>query len=178
MNVIIEPSFFPGQEWTEIDQERSFDCGQCGIVPMHGLARWRSRRSDKRVVVTNGVFDAFHGGHADLLIRARELGDVLLVGLNSDRSARQLRGLTVAWQPWQLQRAELLLALRSVDAVCIFDQPQATAFLQEALPTIYVKGENYTIDALDPDERQMLLELGSDIRFIPFRWRSTPPPGP
>jgi glycerol-3-phosphate cytidylyltransferase len=101
------------------------------------------RSEGKKLVVTNGCFDLLHSGHTSYLEEASNLGDVLLVGCNSDRSVRELKGST---RPINAQedRAAVLLALRSVDAVYIYDEKDACNFLELTKPDIYVKGGDYS----------------------------------
>src|SRR5689334_18779927 len=101
-----------------------------------------AKSAGKRVVFTNGVFDLLHVGHIRYLEEARGLGDVLIVGLNSDTSARALKGESRPLVP-QSEREELLLALRCVDAVVIFDEPTADTVLAALQPQVYVKGGDY-----------------------------------
>lgn len=103
----------------------------------------RLQAHGKRLVVTNGCFDLLHAGHVQYLEAARALGDALLVGLNSDAGTRALKGPARPIVP-ELDRATVLLALRSVDAVVLFDEPTAGPLLQELTPPIYVKGGDYT----------------------------------
>ncbi len=119
------------------------------------------------MVVTNGGFDLLHVGHVAYLEQARQLGDVLLVGLNSDASVRALKGPERPINP-EADRATVLAALESVSAVCIFTDPRATRFLELAQPDIYVKGGDYTLETLDPDERRVVEQVGGEIVFIPF----------
>src|SRR5690606_6960108 len=93
--------------------------------------------------------------------------DVLLVGLNSDASVRALKGPERPINP-EADRATVLAALESVSAVCIFTDPRATRFLELAQPDIYVKGGDYTLETLDPDERRVVEQVGGKIVFIPF----------
>jgi rfaE bifunctional protein nucleotidyltransferase chain/domain len=98
---------------------------------------------------------------------ARALGDFLAVGLNSDRSVRQLKG---GGRPITTEddRAEVLAALRCVDLVTIFPEMRATRFLVAARPAIYVKGGDYTSETLNEEERVALKQIGAEIRLIPF----------
>lgn len=127
----------------------------------------RLRSESQRVVATNGCFDILHVGHVRYLTAARKLGDVLVVGLNGDDSVRQLKG---EGRPVNRQqdRAEVLVALESVDYVTIFPENRATNFLRAAAPAVYAKGGDYTADTLDPGERAVLDEFGSRIEIIPF----------
>jgi rfaE bifunctional protein nucleotidyltransferase chain/domain len=115
------------------------------IIKEHEIKEWRDklRSEDKKLVVTNGCFDLLHVGHTSYLKEASTLGDVLLVGCNSDRSVRELKGST---RPINTQedRVAVLLALRSVDTVSIYDEEDACNFLELAEPDIYVKGGDYS----------------------------------
>ncbi len=125
------------------------------------------RASGKRLVVTNGCFDLLHPGHVVYLETARNLGDALLLGLNGDDSVRQLKGEGRPVNSEQ-DRATVLAGLQSIDGVCIFAEKTATRFLARAEPDIYVKGGDYTLDTLNPEERQTVERAGGRIAFIPF----------
>jgi rfaE bifunctional protein nucleotidyltransferase chain/domain len=127
----------------------------------------RLRSADKRLVATNGCFDILHVGHVHYLAAARELGDVLVVGLNGDDSVRQLKGEGRPLNREQ-DRAEVLAALESVDYITIFPEKRATNFLLAAHPAIYAKGGDYTTATLDPEERVVLEKFGTKIEIIPF----------
>ena len=126
-----------------------------------------AHRRGQRVVATNGCFDLLHFGHVRYLQQARRLGDLLVVGLNSDGSVRQLKGPHRPLVPAR-QRAAVLAALRCVDAVVIFPQKRANRFLAAAQPDIYVKGGDYRPETLDATERTVLTAAGSQIRILPF----------
>ncbi|HUT14767.1 MAG TPA: adenylyltransferase/cytidyltransferase family protein [Anaerolineae bacterium] len=100
------------------------------------------RGKGKTVVFTNGVFDLLHVGHVRYLKAARELGDALFVGLNSDGSARGIKGPGRPLMP-QAERAEVLCALISVDYVTIYEEPTAEQLVQALQPDIYAKGGDY-----------------------------------
>lgn len=139
------------------------------IVTAEELARLRDEadRAGRRLVFTNGCFDLLHAGHVRYLQQARELGDALAVGLNSDRSVRELKG---EGRPINRQddRAEVLAALGCVDYVVIFDGKRATDVLRTVRPHVYAKGGDYTPDSLDPEERAALAEAGSGIKILPL----------
>src|SRR6185295_17873447 len=97
------------------------------------------RTKGKRIVTINGSFDVLHAGHLKILTEAREQGDVLVVGLNSDVSVRGLKGAARPIVPEQ-QRADLLLGLRCVDYVHIFDEATPIAFLEQVKPDVHVNG--------------------------------------
>jgi rfaE bifunctional protein nucleotidyltransferase chain/domain len=132
-------------------------------------ARWaaNARRRGCRIVATNGCFDLLHAGHVSYLARAKRLGDLLVVGLNADRSVRQLKGPHRPLVP-QRHRAALLAALRCVDAVVIFPQVRAHKFLAAVRPHVYVKGGDYRADTLNVQERTVLTAAGAKIRILPF----------
>lgn len=145
------------------------------ILMLDDLPVWRSqfRTRAERLIVTNGCFDILHSGHVTYLDEARSLGDALLVGLNSDVSVRSLKGSDRPING-ELDRATLLIALRSVDAVCIFSELTATHFLSLARPDVYVKGGDYTIESLNNEERHVVEKFGGAIRILPIlRGRST-----
>ena len=125
------------------------------------------RAAGKRLVATNGCFDLLHVGHVRYLQAARALGDFLAVGLNADRSVRELKG---SGRPimTETDRAEVLAALQCVDLVTVFPEMRATRFLAAARPAIYVKGGDYSSETLDEEERTLLKEIGAQIRLIPF----------
>lgn len=139
------------------------------LLTLPQAARWAkaARRRGQCVVATNGCFDLLHFGHVDYLQRARSLGDLLIIGLNSDRSVRQLKGPTRPLVPAH-QRAGVLAALACVDAVVIFPQKRATRFLAAIQPTIYVKGGDYRPDSLDAGERAALNAARTTVRILPF----------
>jgi rfaE bifunctional protein nucleotidyltransferase chain/domain len=125
------------------------------------------RSAGKKIVATNGCFDLLHVGHVRYLRAARALGDLLVVGLNGDRSVRELKG---AGRPITIQsdRAEILAALECVDLITIFPEIRATKFLAAVRPAIYGKGGDYTPGTLDEEERATLKKIGAEIRLIPF----------
>jgi len=102
-----------------------------------------AKRNGRRIVFTNGCFDLLHPGHIRSLEQARELGDALIVGLNSDASVRQLKGEGRPLLP-ERERAEILAALESVDAVIIFDAPTPREIIARLLPDVLVKGGDWS----------------------------------
>jgi rfaE bifunctional protein nucleotidyltransferase chain/domain len=129
-------------------------------------AAWREdlRANGKRVVFTNGCFDVLHAGHVSYLAWAREQGDALIVGLNSDASVRALKGERRPIVPFD-DRATLLLALRSVDAVVGFSERTPEAVLDRLAPDVHVKSAQYREDELP--ERTVVLARGGEIRLAP-----------
>jgi formyltetrahydrofolate-dependent phosphoribosylglycinamide formyltransferase len=119
----------------------------------------------RRLVFTNGCFDLLHTGHVRYLQQARALGDALIVGLNADASVRALKGPTRPVNG-ELDRAEVLSALRCVDGVVIFHDLRATSLIEAIQPHIYAKGGDYTPDTLDPGEREALRRAGTEIQIL------------
>jgi D-beta-D-heptose 7-phosphate kinase/D-beta-D-heptose 1-phosphate adenosyltransferase len=107
----------------------------------------QSRAAGKRIVFTNGVFDLLHPGHLRYLQRSREFGDVLIVGVNSDRSVRANKGAGRPITP-ELERVEILEALRCVDAVVVFDEDTPHDVIDALQPDILVKGADWAEDAI------------------------------
>jgi D-beta-D-heptose 7-phosphate kinase/D-beta-D-heptose 1-phosphate adenosyltransferase len=105
----------------------------------------REKRAGRRVVFTNGCFDLLHPGHVRCLAEARALGDVLVVAVNSDRSVRGNKGPERPLVSEQ-DRAEVLAALASVDYVTIFDEPTPRELISRLLPSILVKGADWSPD--------------------------------
>ena len=122
------------------------------------------RDTGHRIVWTNGVFDVLHPGHLALLEYARAQGDVLVVGLNSDRSTTTLKG---PQRPMvsELDRARLVAALRPVDYVVVFDELDPVASLRRLCPHVHVKDDEYAGRALPEDE--VLAEIGIEMAFCP-----------
>ena len=125
------------------------------------------RAAGKKIVATNGCFDLLHVGHVRYLQTARAFGDLLVVGLNGDRSVLELKG---AGRPitTQRDRAEILAALACVDLVTVFPDLRATKFLAAVRPAVYVKGGDYTPRTLNEEELAILKEMRAAIRLIPF----------
>jgi rfaE bifunctional protein nucleotidyltransferase chain/domain len=102
----------------------------------------REKRNGRRIVFTNGCFDLLHPGHIGSLEQARALGDALVVGLNSDASVRELKGVGRPVLP-ERERAEILAALECVDAVIIFDELTPREVIARLLPDVLVKGGDW-----------------------------------
>jgi rfaE bifunctional protein nucleotidyltransferase chain/domain len=137
------------------------------IVSIDELLRERARLREegKRLVFTNGCFDILHVGHIRYLRAARELGDALLVAINSDRSVRELKG---AGRPImnESERAEMLAALSAVDYVTIFDDTSPRSLIAEILPDILVKGGDYNLDEIHG--REEVERAGGQVLSLPF----------
>ncbi len=139
------------------------------IVPLEQLRQCANdlRAAGKRIVATNGCFDLLHVGHIRYLKAARALGDALIVGINGDRSVRELKGRGRPVNS-ETDRAEVVAALSSVDLVAIFPELQATRFLELARPDVYVKGGDYSEDTLNREERDVLKKMGAKIEIVPL----------
>ncbi len=129
--------------------------------------REQLRAAGKKVVLTNGVFDLLHAGHLHYLRAAAEKGGALFIALNGDASVRALKGPTRPVQTAE-ERAYALGALEFVDTVFIFTTPRLDAEIRALKPDIYVKAGDYTLEKLNPDERQALEEVKAQIEFMPF----------
>lgn len=123
------------------------------------------RAQNKTIVTTNGCFDLLHAGHVRYLKQAKELGDILVVCLNSDKSVRRLKGPTRPLNPEE-DRAEVLAGLASVDYVIIFEEDTPSAILGRIKPDIHVKGGDYTEDTLP--EAETVRSGGGRVIFIPL----------
>lgn len=122
------------------------------------------KAAGKKIVFTNGCFDLLHAGHVRYLAAARELGDCLIVGLNSDESVRRLKGPE---RPLNLEedRAEVLAGLTAVDYIVIFADETAEKLVTEIQPDIYVKGGDYNVKALP--EADIVAGYGGKTVLIP-----------
>ena len=125
--------------------------------------RWRDE--GRRVVFTNGCFDLLHPGHIALLESARAEGDVLVVGLNSDRSVRMLKGEGRPVLP-EAERAEALLALEAVDAVIVYDEDTPRETISALLPDVLVKGADWAEGAIVG--RDEVLAAGGRVVRVPL----------
>ena len=118
----------------------------------------------RRVVFTNGCFDILHAGHVRYLNAARAVGDVLVLGLNSDASVRRLKGESRPINGEE-DRAEVLAGLAAVDYVVIFDEPTAEPLVELLKPDVYVKGGDYTVERLP--EARIVASYGGETVLIP-----------
>ena len=123
------------------------------------------RAAGQRVVFTNGCFDILHAGHVRYLAAARVLGDVLILGLNSDASVRRLKGETRPVNS-EADRAEVVGALASVDYVVIFGEDTAEELIAKVQPAVYAKGGDYTLETLP--EARIVESHGGEVAFIPL----------
>lgn len=129
------------------------------------VAAWR--RAGQRVVLTNGCFDLVHVGHVRYLAAARRLGDALVVALNDDASVTALKGPGRPITP-AAERAEILAALRAVDAVVVFAGATAVEVVQCLAPDVYAKGGDYAAAHRRPPEADAAEALGGEVAFLPY----------
>jgi D-beta-D-heptose 7-phosphate kinase/D-beta-D-heptose 1-phosphate adenosyltransferase len=135
-------------------------------VPQLQRIRHIAKVQKKRVVWTNGCYDILHAGHVLYLQRAKECGDILVVGLNSDNSIRATKGRLRPIVPEE-ERAIVISALACVDYVVIFDQDSPIDIIQMLQPDIYAKGGDYTIDTINQVERHAVESYGGEIVLLP-----------
>ncbi len=125
------------------------------------------RAEGQTLAITNGCFDLLHAGHVFYLEQAAQQADVFWLLLNSDASVRALKGPARPIQNEQ-HRAYVLSALHFIDGVIIFASPRLDNEIRALRPDVYVKAEDYNVDTINADEKAALLEVGADIRFMPF----------
>lgn len=137
------------------------------ILDDQRLIEWcqQKRAEGKKIVATNGCFDILHIGHATYLEAAKAQGDVLIVGINSDDSVRAIKGPLRPINS-EIDRASLVAALESVDAVYIFKETDALRFLSIVKPDVYVKGGDYNIDTINQPERRLVEQLGGKVLVL------------
>lgn len=123
-------------------------------------------RKGKTLVFTNGVFDILHAGHVGLLIQARDLGDMLVVGLNSDASAKKLNKGAGRPINCEKDRAAVLSALRVVDAVLLFDEQTPETLIGKLRPDVHVKGGDYREE--DLPEAKIVRSYGGRVVILPL----------
>jgi len=125
------------------------------------------RSQGKKIAWTNGCFDIIHAGHVDYLERSRAYGDVLVVGLNSDKSVRMLKGdLRPIFS--ERDRARVLGAIAYVDFVVIFSETTPLNIIKLLKPDFYIKGGDYTIDTINQEERRAVESYGGKIVLLPL----------
>ena len=118
------------------------------------------------LVFTNGVFDLVHRGHIQYLTAARAMGDLLVVGVNSDASVRSLENGTGRPLVGQADRALVVAALECVDYVCVFDEATPTKLIEELIPDVLVKGSDY--DITEVAGREIVSSNGGRVEVVPF----------
>lgn len=135
------------------------------VLSRRELLRRHARPREGTLVFTNGCFDLLHRGHVAYLNEARALGDLLVVGLNSDASVRRLKGEGRPVLP-SADRAYLLASLRSVDVVTIFEEDTPRALIEELVPDLLVKGADYR--GREVVGRRSVEEAGGEVRLLPL----------
>lgn len=121
------------------------------------------RAGGQKIVFTNGCFDILHAGHVRYLTKARSYGDCLVLGLNSDASVRRLKGPLRPINS-ELDRAEVVGALKAVDYVVLFGEQTAETLIGKVKPAVYAKGGDYTLDTLP--EAKIVQAYGGRVEFI------------
>lgn len=143
----------------EIIQSKIIDMDQLGPK----LAYWNFK--DQKIVFTNGCFDILHRGHIEYLAQAASLGDILIVGLNTDNSVKRLKGLTRPVQD-QYARALILASLQFVNAVVFFDEETPYELIKKVQPDILIKGSDYKIE--DIVGYDIVKKKGGEVKTIDF----------
>lgn len=123
------------------------------------------RSTGAKIVFTNGCFDILHVGHVRYLSAAKKLGDVLIVGLNTDASVKMLKGESRPVNN-EKDRAEILLGLKAVDYVVLFGERTAENLIAQVKPDVYVKGGDYTIEQIP--EARIVQSYGGTVKLIDF----------
>ncbi len=121
------------------------------------------RGSGAKIILANGCFDLFHVGHIRYLDGAKALGGFLVVGINSDKQVRSLKGEGRPFMP-EGERAEIVAALRSVDAVTIFDEPTVEELIRALRPDFHAKGTDYTTETVP--ERDIVRSYGGRVAIV------------
>ena len=127
------------------------------------IREWKA--AGEKVVFTNGCFDLLHPGHIDYLARARDLGDRLVIGVNTDASVSKLKGPNRPIQSEE-SRMTVLAALSFTDALVLFGEETPADLIQECLPDVLVKGGDYTIETIVGADT--VLENGGEVKVLPF----------
>ena len=130
------------------------------------LIRFKEEHAGEKIVATNGCFDILHAGHVSYLELARELGDVLVVGVNDDKTVRDLKGQGRPINSIE-DRVKVLSSIRHVDLVVIFHEISASRFLEVIKPDVYVKGGDYCLEDLSKCEQAVLEEHTLDVQILP-----------
>jgi D-beta-D-heptose 7-phosphate kinase/D-beta-D-heptose 1-phosphate adenosyltransferase len=125
----------------------------------------KAKSQGKRIVWTNGCFDLLHAGHVIYLEKARALGDMLIVGLNSDASVKKWKSPDRPLVS-QFYRARVVTALACVDYVVIFDASSPVKLLERVQPDIFTKGDDYSVETMDQAERRAVERYGGEFRFL------------
>ena len=123
----------------------------------------QARSRGEKIILANGCFDLFHVGHVRYLQGAKALGGVLIVGINSDRQVRHLKGQGRPFMP-EADRAEIVAAFRAVDAVTVFDEPTVEELIKAIRPDFHAKGTDYTTDTVP--ERDIVRSYGGTVAIV------------
>lgn len=136
----------------------------CSLEYIKNIAE-KAKKENKKIVFTNGCFDIIHSGHCFYLTEAKKLGDILIVGLNTDASVKRLKGET---RPVNNEddRAMVLSCLKPVDYVVLFDEDTPFSLIRNIIPNVLVKGGDYTIENIVGAD--IVLENGGEVKVIPF----------
>lgn len=121
------------------------------------------RRNGAKIALANGCFDLFHVGHIRYLAGAKNLADILIVGINSDEQVKKLKGEKRPFMP-EKERAEIIAALKFVDYVTIFPEPTVTELIRSIRPDFHAKGTDYTTDSVP--EREIVKEYGGRVAIV------------
>jgi rfaE bifunctional protein nucleotidyltransferase chain/domain len=136
-------------------------------IKLEELLRIRNKlkSENKKVVFTNGCFDILHAGHVDYLAKAKECGDILIVGLNSDKSIREIKGKK---RPIidESERAYILKNLKSVDYVVLFDEPTPKDLIEKIIPDVLIKGDDWAIEKIVG--KDIVEQNGGEVKTIKF----------
>ncbi len=127
------------------------------------LEKWR--KEGKKIVFTNGCFDIIHAGHVDYLEKAKSLGDILIVGLNSDNSIKRIKGEKRPIVPLKY-RKKVLETLKPVDLVVVFEEDTPENLIKQVKPHVLVKGGDYTIDNIVGAD--FVISYGGQVKTIDF----------
>ena len=138
---------------------------QSKIIERKNISSYKREHVIRPLVFTNGCFDLLHPGHISYLMKARELGNFLWIGLNTDESVRKLKGQKRPVNS-ELTRSILLASLFFVDAVTIFDEDTPIHLLEEIHPDIHIKGGDYNKE--DLPEYNPVIEYGGRVEILPF----------
>lgn len=127
--------------------------------------RYQLKKAGKKVVFTNGCFDLIHSGHVDYLVKAKEMGDVLILALNTDPSVKRIKGNN---RPILMQdeRAFIVSNLKPVDYVTFFEEDTPAEIIKELIPDILVKGADWAIDKIVG--REVVEANGGEVKTIEF----------
>ncbi|MCC9165307.1 D-glycero-beta-D-manno-heptose 1-phosphate adenylyltransferase [Pontibacter harenae] len=127
------------------------------------LQSWQNQ--GQKIVFTNGCFDLLHLGHVDYLEKARQLGDKLVLGLNTDASISRIKGPTRPLQD-EMSRARVMASLLFIDAVVLFDEDTPLELVKAVQPDILVKGDDYTVENIVGHD--VVMAKGGDVKTVPL----------